>query len=73
MATTWTCASGHTHDVSKPAWQNVLSAGTGLDIECRNSGDRIVDWTPTASDGGRNAISAPHKKFVASSRGISDI
>ncbi len=72
MATTWTCASGHTHDVSKPAWQNPLSAGEGNDVECKTSGDRIVDATLTSGDG-RGARTAPHRQFVASARSITAI
>jgi hypothetical protein len=62
MASTWTCASGHTHDLSKSQVHIEPAATPGL--ECKTSGDRIasLDYNSTV------AAQVPKKTFTASTR-----
>ena len=66
MASTWTCALGHTHDLSKPLRGLEPDATPGM--ECKGSGDRVVaqDYGPT------RATEVPKKKWTSSSRLTAD-
>ena len=66
MASTWTCALGHTHDLSKPLRGLEPDATPGM--ECKGSGDRVVgqDYATIRTN------EVPKKKFTASSRAVAD-
>jgi hypothetical protein len=63
MASTWTCASGHTHDLTKPLRGLEPDATPGK--ECKSSGDRV-----SGMDYGSSPV--PKKKFTASTRAVAD-
>lgn len=63
MATTWTCASGHTHDAAKLLRGLEPDATPGA--ECKASGDRLdaVDY------GAGPSTITPKGRFNAADRG----
>lgn len=66
MASTWTCASGHTHDLARGQAHIEPAATPGA--ECKVSGDRLsgVDYGLSV------AAQAAKKTFTASTRAVAN-